>query len=161
MVARESSLSSDISWRMLSLGHGAYRQRLDMRCERTGTIVFYVNESFASKICGGCSFYHANLGANKIFHCPQCRTTESRDGGASRKVLLKAVISVALEALATGISDEGLYQLSLAMVRLASRRAVSGARLLRCLAWLLLRTLRTCSTPSTSRLDRTAGWCRS
>ena len=104
MVARESSLSSDISRRMLSLGHGPYRQRLDMRCERTGTIVFYVNESFTSKICGGCSFYHANLGANKIFHCPQCRTTESRDGGASRKVLLKAVISVALEALATGIS---------------------------------------------------------
>jgi transposase len=101
MTNKERRLSAAISRRMLSLGHHAFKIHLTHRCKQTGTIIHVCNEAFTSKICGTCAFYHKKLGKAKTFHCPACNTAEMRDGGASRKILLKTVINCALEFSST------------------------------------------------------------
>ena len=49
-----------------------------------------LDESYTSKICGRCGFYHKNLGGSKVFRCPnkECGHVAERDGSAARKILL-------------------------------------------------------------------------
>jgi len=78
---------------MLSLGHGNFRLLLNSKAKTRHTTICASNESFTTKICGNCRFYHRTLGAAEIFNYPNCQVVEMRDGGSSRKILLKEVFN--------------------------------------------------------------------
>jgi transposase len=83
-------LSARISRRMRSLSLYSFKCELKRVSKNMGLIVITVDESYTSKICGRCGFYHKNLGGSKVFRCPnkECGHVAERDGSAARKILL-------------------------------------------------------------------------
>jgi hypothetical protein len=96
MTRKHTRSSKKVSRRLRSLHHYAFRQRLFHVCKPTprnprGTRVILSNEAWTTKCCGKCAFVINGIGASKTVTCPSCHHREDRDGGAARKILIKAV----------------------------------------------------------------------
>ncbi len=65
-----------------------FHDRMRMRCENVGAVLVNVNEGYTTKKCANCNL-HVNVGAAKVFACPQCGFCRHRDikvSAASRVV---------------------------------------------------------------------------
>lgn len=86
---------------MLSLGHSQFRTKLVQFAELYGSHVIFVNEAYTSKTCTKCGHIHEKLGGSKVFKCPACGTTISRDINGARNIMLRAMLDqTASETLA-------------------------------------------------------------
>jgi putative transposase len=78
LTRRHRRLSGPISRRLRTLGFCEFKSELEQVAVNTDMVIMVVNESFTSKICGSCGFYHRSLGKSKTFHCPNCLCKEER-----------------------------------------------------------------------------------
>lgn len=86
---------------MLSLGHSQFRTKLVQFAKLYGSHVIFVNEAYTSKTCTKCGHIHEKLGGSKVFKCPACGTTISRDINGARNIMLRAMLDqIASETLA-------------------------------------------------------------
>mmetsp|Transcript_2561 Transcript_2561/g.3675 ORF Transcript_2561/g.3675 Transcript_2561/m.3675 type:complete len:96 (-) Transcript_2561:4299-4586(-) len=62
-------------------------------CKCNPNIKLYHNadESWSSKVCGGCGEPDYDLGAKKTHSCKCCGISQRRDGGAARTILIKFI----------------------------------------------------------------------
>eukprot|EP00053_Salpingoeca_punica_P019093 m.191174 g.191174 ORF g.191174 m.191174 type:complete len:335 (+) comp17565_c1_seq49:1753-2757(+) len=84
-------LSKGTTWKMLSLAHYSFRQKLLAKAELYPWVtIIECTEEWTSKTCGGCGKIHSNLGGNKTFVCPHpgCGYVADRDLNAARNILL-------------------------------------------------------------------------
>lgn len=77
---------------MLSLGHSQFRTKLVQFAELYGSNVVFVNEAYTSKTCTKCGHIHEKLGGAKVFKCPACGMTVSRDINGARNIMLRAML---------------------------------------------------------------------
>jgi putative transposase len=80
MVAKaRRKIKSKTARAMLTWAHYRFKITLKHQAELTGTTVLAVTEEYTSKTCTRCGHVHTRLGGSKIFHCPSCGFTLSRD----------------------------------------------------------------------------------
>lgn len=67
-----------------------FRQRLLSKAREYPWVqVFIVNESYTSKTCTHCGWFHEKLGGAKEFMCDNCKSKHGRDEGGARNILLR------------------------------------------------------------------------
>ncbi|MCT7995118.1 transposase [Laspinema olomoucense] len=64
---------------MLTWAHYRFKLTLRHQAEITGTTVVDVTEEYTSKTCTHCGHVDSKLGGSKMFRCPECGFTLSRD----------------------------------------------------------------------------------
>ena len=80
IVSNLTSNISDKTKRLLySLSHYKFRERLEHKCNETGSKLELINEYKTSKTCCNCSNEHISLGASKIYDCIKCKLKIDRD----------------------------------------------------------------------------------
>jgi putative transposase len=92
MVAKqERKIKSKTARAMLTWAHYRFKMTLKHQAEITGTTVLNVTEEFTSKTCTRCGHVQTRLGGSKVFHCPSCGLTLSRDWNGAFGIFLKAL----------------------------------------------------------------------
>lgn len=91
------NLCSTVKKRMNSLSHYRFQQKLSYLCQKHGSKLVIVDESYTTKTCGMCGFIKDNVGSDKTYRCDQCNYQMDRDIHGARNILLKSSV-----ALATG-----------------------------------------------------------
>jgi putative transposase len=88
---RNGNLSAENKRLCYALSHYTFRERLKSKAAEYQVIFKAVDESYTSKTCGKCGEIDENLGAKKIFKCPQeaCGFKIARDYNGARNILLK------------------------------------------------------------------------
>jgi putative transposase len=77
---------------MLGWSHYAFRRRLVLKAEETGSRVVTVTEEFTSKTCGKCGVVRPTF-SGKVFKCADasCALCTDRDWNGARNILLKTL----------------------------------------------------------------------
>jgi IS605 OrfB family transposase len=90
IVSKRSNLNKTTKTVAYMLSHYLFRTRLEAKAEEYGSQVIIVDEKWTSKTCGGCSKVDYDLGAKKIFRCPQsdCNFKLDRDLNGARNIAL-------------------------------------------------------------------------
>jgi putative transposase len=110
MVARaKRKIKSKTARAMLTWAHYRFKLALKHQAEMTVTTVVDVTEEFTSKTCTRCGHVHTRLGGSKVFHCPSCGFTLSRDWNGAFGIFLKALRDT---ASITFIGDSAIVALS-------------------------------------------------
>ncbi|MBW4491622.1 MAG: transposase [Oscillatoria princeps RMCB-10] len=92
MVAKaKRKIKSKTARAMLTWAHYRFKMTLKHQAEITRTTVLDVTEEFTSKTCTRCGHVHTRLGGSKVFHCPNCGFTLSRDWNGAFGIFLKAL----------------------------------------------------------------------
>lgn len=91
MVKKGRKLKNVVVRKMLSLSHGAFREKLTEMASRRDTKIIFCKENHTSKTCGKCGKLHEELGSNKAFKCPHCSYESDRDMNGARNILLKLI----------------------------------------------------------------------
>ena len=93
MTAKNRRLSKRISRDMRGLDFSGLKVMLNENCKKTNTIIYSCDESYTSKLCGGCGQSMNHLGASKVAECKnvECKLLQERDAGASRNILIKCL----------------------------------------------------------------------
>jgi putative transposase len=92
MVAKvKRRIKSKTARAMLTWAHYRFKRTLKHQAELTGTTVLDVTEEFTSKTCTRCGHVHTRLGGSKVFYCPSCGFTLSRDWNGAFGIFLKAL----------------------------------------------------------------------
>ena len=75
---------------MLTWSHGYFTDRLHSVAVRYPgrTVLTHLGEPGTSKTCTHCGHWHADLGASKVFNCPQCGLCIDRDLAGARNNFL-------------------------------------------------------------------------
>jgi putative transposase len=110
MVAKaKRKIRSKTARAMLTWAHYRFKLTLRHQAEITGTTVVDVTEEYTSKTCTHCGHVHSKLGGSKMFRCPECGFTLSRDWNGAFGIFLKALRDTASVTL-TG--DSAIVALS-------------------------------------------------
>ncbi|MCT7963424.1 zinc ribbon domain-containing protein, partial [Laspinema sp. D1] len=92
MVAKaKRKIRSKTARAMLTWAHYRFKLTLRHQAEITGTTVVDVTEEYTSKTCTHCGHVHSKLGGSKVFRCPECGFTLSRDWNGAFGIFLKAL----------------------------------------------------------------------
>ena len=89
MTSKSNALSSKASRKMLTLSHGAFREKLISKAIQTGNRLIIANESYTSKTCTNCGNIKKNLGANKRYSCDKCGMKMHRDINGARNIMIR------------------------------------------------------------------------
>ena len=89
MTSKSRSISSKASRKMLTLSHGAFREKLISRAIQTGNRLIIANESYTSKTCGNCGNIKKDLGARKWYSCDECGMRMHRDINGARNIMIR------------------------------------------------------------------------
>ncbi len=91
------------------LGHFGFRQKLIARCKELGRNIIICREDYTSKTCGNCGFINRELGANKVYDCPQCKKIFDRDINGARNILIRVLTKyhVSTNKLSLTVGDLG------------------------------------------------------
>lgn len=87
---------------LLGWSHCAFLRRLFIKCHDVAkdprypqkvqpTVLLAQPEGYTSKSCGRCGCLNDNLGAKKVFTCPQCGYTADRDHNGAFNMIIKAI----------------------------------------------------------------------
>lgn len=87
MLLKSSPRTHTFNYRLLTLSHYRFRQRLQDVCERKGVTLVICSEMYTSRTCGRCNQLHLSLGNNDVFRCPQCDFQAGRDENAAFNIL--------------------------------------------------------------------------
>ncbi|MCT7963910.1 RNA-guided endonuclease TnpB family protein [Laspinema sp. D1] len=110
MVAKaKRKIRSKTARAMLTWAHYRFKLTLRHQAEITGTTVVDMTEEYTSKTCTHCGHVHSKLGGSKMFRCPECGFTLSRDWNGAFGIFLKALRDTASVTL-TG--DSAIVALS-------------------------------------------------
>jgi putative transposase len=89
----KGNLKSITKRRLIALSHYKFRMKLKQMAVKYGTKIIEVNEYLTSKNCHNCNKINDNLGANKVFDCPNCKTIMDRDINASINIYINRTLS--------------------------------------------------------------------
>ena len=89
------TLCSTVKRRMNSLSHYRFQQKLKYLCQKHGSNLVIVDESYTTRTCGMCGFIKENVGSNKIFCCDSCDYQMDRDIHGARNIWLKSSVAPA------------------------------------------------------------------
>ncbi|WP_435388455.1 RNA-guided endonuclease InsQ/TnpB family protein, partial [Laspinema olomoucense] len=110
MVAKvKRKIKSKTARAMLTWAHYRFKLTLRHQAEITGTTVVDVTEEYTSKTCTHCGHVHSKLGGSKVFRCPECGFTLSRDWNGAFGIFLKALRDTASVTL---MGDSAIVALS-------------------------------------------------
>jgi putative transposase len=84
------NLCSTVKRRMNSLSHYRFQQKLSYLCQKHGSKLVIVDESYTTKTCGMCGFIKDNVGSDKTYRCDQCNYQMDRDIHGARNIWLKS-----------------------------------------------------------------------
>jgi putative transposase len=92
MVAKaKRKIRSKTARAMLTWAHYRFKLTLRHQAEITRTTVVDMTEEYTSKTCTHCGHVHSKLGGSKVFRCPECGFTLSRDWNGAFGIFLKAL----------------------------------------------------------------------
>ncbi len=69
--------------------HYKFKKKIFYQCEKYGTNLKIVDESYTTKTCGNCGCMNHFVGRSNVFWCPYCKIELERDYQAARNILLK------------------------------------------------------------------------
>jgi transposase len=76
-----------------TLSFYSFKQRLKYKYHVRECSYNEINEKYTSKLCSCCGlYYNQKLGANDIYHCPNCNISIDRDVNGCRGIYLKTLL---------------------------------------------------------------------
>jgi putative transposase len=85
------TINNKVVRKMLTLSHGAFKEKLKSRVNQKGNRLFIVDEAYTSVTCGKCGHLKEDLGSNKVYKCDKCKTKIDRDINGARNILLRTL----------------------------------------------------------------------
>jgi len=65
-----------------------FKQKLQYKCNKTGTNYKHINEAYTSKCCSRCGYFKADLGDAKTYNCNNCKMSLDRDINGAKNILM-------------------------------------------------------------------------
>lgn len=88
MVPKDRNPCKALRKDLLTLNHGAFRERMKFKCQEYQRQLILTQEPYTSKTCGLCGKINHNLGKDPVFTCP-CGLETDRDLNGARNILIR------------------------------------------------------------------------